>query len=106
MRTVQRMLAGFMVLFAASAVAHASDQLCGTPSMAPSEKLQQLQAARSLETSRDSQYIAYRESAGITRTFPQPVTPPHPALVCRHIVSTEGQLELETNAKCLASQQA
>lgn len=94
------------MLVAASAVAHDGDHLCGTPSMAPSEKLQQLQVAKAPETFRDSRYIAYRDSADITWTFTQPAHPAHPAVVCRRIVGPEGQLELETNAECRASKQA
>jgi hypothetical protein len=98
---------GSMVLLATpvSARAHAGD-LCGTPAMAPSEKLQQFQAAKALETFRDSQYLALRDAAGINWTFTQPANPAHPAVVCRRIVGPEGKLELETNADCRSSQQA
>jgi hypothetical protein len=93
------------MIVATCATAHATD-LCGTPPMAPSEKLQQLQAAKVPETFRDSQYVAFRDAAGITWTFTQPANPAHPAVVCRRIVGPQGHLELETNADCRASQQA
>jgi hypothetical protein len=109
MQTAARsLLAGSIVLIAtlASATAHDGDHLCGTPSMAPSDKLRQLQAAKAEETFRDPQYLAYRDSAGITWTFTQPANPAHPAVVCRRIVGPEGKLELETDAECLASRKA
>ena len=101
-------LVGSTMLIAAwaPAIAHDGDHLCGTPSMAPSAKLQQLQAARVPETFRDSQYVAFRGADEITWTFTQPAHPAHPAVVCRRIVGPEGQLELETNADCRASRAA
>jgi hypothetical protein len=101
------MLMGSMVLLArlVSARAHAGD-LCGTPAMVPPEKLQQLQAAKALETFRDTQYVALRDTDGINWTFTQPANPADPAVVRRRIVGREGKLELETNADCRASQQA
>lgn len=74
--------------------------------MTPAEKFRQLKAANAQETFRDDQYIALRDTAQITWTFTQPANPAHPAMVCRRIVGPEGRLELETNASCLASQQA
>jgi hypothetical protein len=104
----QAMLAGSIVLITtlASAIAHDGEHLCGTPSMAPSEKLRQLQAAKAPETFRDSQYVAYRDAAEITWTFTQPANPAHPAVVCRRIVGPEGKPELETDAECHASGKA
>jgi hypothetical protein len=101
------LLAASVVLVAilVCTVAHA-DGLCGTPAIAPSVRLQQLQVAKAQETFRDSQYLALRDAAGITWTFTQPANPAHPAVVCRRIVGTEGKLELETNADCRASRQA
>lgn len=102
------MLAGSIVLLSTltSALAHEGDHLCGTHAMEPSEKLRQLRAAKAPEAFRNARYVAYRDAAGITWTFTLSGNPAHPAVVCRRIVGPEGELELETNAECLASRKA
>ncbi len=95
-----------LVATLSSAIAHEGDHLCGTHAILPSEKLRQLRAAKAEEIFRDSQYLAYRDAAGITWTFTQPANPAHPAVVCRRNVGPEGKFELETDAECHASRKA